>query len=183
MSNEDTAISTDEETLRSKGFVKCNRRLRYLLKERIGLVPNIDGKQVEGVTARIIMIWAERAAKKAENTEMKINYGNDNYKWVHPDEYAESRYAYSTAQESYVAPTPVVEVLKEESSTPTEAAMEEFIKKEVKITRDESADVIFKGLNVAEMRELCNTRFKYKLPMSIMKRETAMRNIKKHLEE
>jgi len=183
MNNEDTATSVDEATLRSKGFIKCNQRLRYLLKERVGLVPDKTGKKVEGITARIIMIWSAKAARKAENTEMKINYGEDRFKWVHPDQYADSRYAYDSAQESYVAPTPIAEAIQEESTSPTDLAMETFIEQEVKIKGDESADVIFEGLNVPEMRELCKTRFKYRLPMSIQKRETAIRNIKKHLEE
>lgn len=181
MNNEDIS-SADEDTLRSKGFVKCERRQRYLLKERVGLVPE-NGKMVEGVTARIIMIWTEKAARKAENTEMKINYGNDNYKWVHPDEYADTRYAYYSAQKSYEAPEPVIETIEEESTDPTQDAMEEFISKEIRITRDESAEEIFKGLDVAEMRELCKTRFNYRLPMTVKKTESAMRNIKKNLED
>jgi len=64
MSNEDTATSIDEATLRSKGFIKCNQRLRYLLKERVGLVPDKTGKKVEGITARIIMIWSERRQER-----------------------------------------------------------------------------------------------------------------------
>ena len=130
------------------------------------------------------MNWAERASQKKENTEMKINFGGNKFKWVHPDEYAENRYAYAQAEGSFIGDAPVtLKVAEEESVLATEEAVETFLEKEVKIGLDESTDDIFKGLNVAEIRALCKTKYNYRLPMTIQKRESAMRNVKKYLEE
>lgn len=172
MTNEDTLQK--EAKLRSRGFIKCFSRQKYLLKERI-----IGGVLV----ARMIISYTEKLAKKDENTEMMINFGNDKFKWVHPDEYAEKRYAYATSQPEFEAPEPVIEEEVVEDSTPTDIATEEFIADTVTLESYESVEDVFKGMNVDEMRKLCKTKYKYKLPKTIQKRESAIRTIKKHLED
>lgn len=173
MTNEDTL--QQEADLRARGFIKCFFRQKYLLKERM-----VGGV----VTSRMIMSHSDVQAKKEENTLMKINYGTAKYKWVHPDEYADNRYAYASAQDDYTAPEPIVESEPEvEDTKPTEEAVKEFITDIKMIGEQESANDIFEGMTVAEMRALCKSKYGFKLSKAILSEKTALNTIKKFLED
>lgn len=78
--------------LNKKGYIKCHRRFRYILRE------DKDG-------TRIILPFKQAFLKKDNMTEMKLDYTKPNgekepfdFMWVHPADYSETRFSQQTTQ-------------------------------------------------------------------------------------
>lgn len=175
MNKED--LDKHEDSLRARGYYKLYRRSAgYLLKTRT----DVNGM----VTARIIVPFKENLARKEENVRMKIDFKDKDYAWIHPDQYADTRGSYVVANPDYIPlATEEIEVKEEELVGDTQEVFEEDVANEKKIEKTEKVEDIFADMTVDEMRQKCKERYSFKLPKTIKNASSAIKHIKKFLED